>query len=251
MQQLAIQLIGRFGGAKWGLDMDENQLKQAIKINQKMVHASTYLILANAVFVFCNSAIMNALPELFGKILSLVQISVMVAVVIYMISLTIKQKQYPLPYNYRQTKIYKDIRRNSGFNYYINALILVLSIASISIFISKNSESKLPLVVWVAIFGIILIIALWIFEMIGRSSNELPADEYIEMRNKTAASYGFYLGQLALLALLLTMIWMPEAKAQLIKYSHGYEVEIAISFSILALFIGGLLGRFVTWDKYR
>lgn len=231
--------------------MDENYLNQAVKINQRIVQASTYLILASTIFVFLNSTIVKALPMWCVIVLSLVQISTMVLVIVYIFNLITKQKQYPLPYNYRQTKIYKDIRSNSGLNYYVNALTLILSIASISILVSENTESKLPLVVWVAIFGIILIIALWIFEIIGRSSSELAADEYIEMRNKTAAYYGYYLVHITLLALLLTMIWMPDAKVILIKYSHGHEVEVAISFSIFALLIGGLLGRFVAWDKYR
>lgn len=112
-------------------------------------------------------------------------------------------------------------------------------------------DVRFPLIASFAIVGAVLTVSNWIFEENASESKQIRVDELRVAKSKESGHLAYYLSLMLLIVLLLTILWMPEAKAQISKNFVGHEIEAAISFSIFAVLIGGLLGRFVTWDKYR
>ncbi len=130
-------------------------------------------------------------------------------------------------------------------------VLIVGNFAIITLIFAKINKVQLPILIYLALFTAILFITFWMFDLIQRATNQVRDDELRFLKAKDSGYFGYYLGVILLVALLLTILWMPELKAQITKNFAGFEIEIAIAFSIFALLIGGLLGRFVTWDKYR
>ena len=197
------------------------------------------------------SRIFAKLPDYAENILLYMSIGVSITFVFFLYKNVKKYKVIALHPLYKDALNSVDMKiANEQTDLLVIPNMLASILVIVLVFARKNS-SNLPPFLYLAFFFAIAVIGYWLLSLAQRASKQVRNDEFNTLKSKDIGYFGYFLSLILLVAMLLTMIWMPEVRVQLIKYSHGYEVEIVISLSIFTLLLGGLLGRFVTWDKYR